>query len=120
MLGVKPDDRQASGPSHRESLRPGRRSTSTAASRGGLAFGEHGLRDHGLSCGYREGPADPPLPPEVVAAVDTVQGMTEERGMFFLDNVLLEWLGGCRARWLRAGRWLSPAPIAINTRMSWR
>ena len=38
----------------------------------GLAFAEHGLRDLGLSYGYCEGRADPPLPPEVVAAGDMV------------------------------------------------
>ncbi len=56
----------------------------------GLAFAEHGPRDLGLSYGYPEGRADPPLPPEVVAAGDMVLELTKERGMFFLDNVLPE------------------------------
>ena len=38
----------------------------------GFAVAEHGLRYGGLSYGYREGSADPPLRPEVVAAGDTV------------------------------------------------
>ncbi len=56
----------------------------------GLAFAEHGPRDLGLSYGHLEGRADPPLPPEVVAAGDMVLELTKERGMFFLDNVLPE------------------------------
>jgi len=76
MLGVKLEDQQ---------------SLSRAAetlSVPGLAFAEHGPRDLGLSFGHLEGRADPPLPPEVVAAGNRVLELTKERGLFFLDNVL--------------------------------
>ncbi len=56
----------------------------------GLAFAEPGLRDLGLSYGYLEGRADPPLSPEVVAAGDMVLALTKERGLFFLDRGLPE------------------------------
>ncbi len=65
-------------------------SPAAARSVPGLAFAEHGPRDLGLSYGHLEGRADPPLPPEVVAAGDMVLELTKERGMFFLDNVLPE------------------------------
>ena len=60
----------------------------------GLAFAEHGPRDLGLSYGHLEGRADPPLPPEVVAAGEMVLELTKERGMYFLDNVLPENVAG--------------------------
>ena len=78
MLGVKLEDQQA--------LDRGAETLSVP----GLAFAEHGPRDLGLSYGHLEGRADPPLPPEVVAAGDMVLELTKERGMFFLDNVLPE------------------------------
>ena len=76
MLGVKLEDQQALDRAAETLSVPG------------LAFAEHGPRDLGLSYGYLEGRADPPLPPEVVAAGDMVLELTKERGMFFLDNVL--------------------------------
>ena len=82
MLGVKLEDQQALD-----------RATETL-SVPGLAFAEHGPRDLGLSYGHLEGRADPPLPPEVVAAGDMVLELTKERGMFFLDNVLPENVAG--------------------------
>ena len=76
MLGVKLEDQEALD------------NAAETLSVPGLAFAEHGPRDLGLSYGYLEGRADPPLPPEVVAAGDMVLELTKERGMFFLDNVL--------------------------------
>ena len=76
MLGVKLEDQQALDRAAETLSVPG------------LAFAEHGPRDLGLSYGHLEGRADPPLPPEVVAAGDMVLELTKERGMFFLDNVL--------------------------------
>ncbi len=76
MLGVKLEDQEALDRAAETLSVPG------------LAFAEHGPRDLGLSYGYLEGRADPPLPPEVVAAGDMVLELTKERGMFFLDNVL--------------------------------
>ncbi len=78
MLGVKLEDQQALDRAAETLSVPG------------LAFAEHGPRDLGLSYGYLEGRADPPLPPEVVAAGDMVLELTKEQGMFFLDNVLPE------------------------------
>ena len=54
----------------------------------GIAFAEHGPRDMGLSYGYLEGRADPPVPPEVQAAGERVLAATKAAGIFFLDNVL--------------------------------
>lgn len=54
----------------------------------GICFAEHGPRDMGLSYGYLEGRADPPIPPEVVAAGDQVLEVCKKYGIFFLDNVL--------------------------------
>ncbi len=82
MLGVKLEDQQALDRAAETLSVPG------------LAFAEHGPRDLGLSYGYLEGRADPPLPPEVVAAGDMVLELTKERGMFFLDNVLPENVAG--------------------------
>ena len=82
MLGVKLEDQEALDRAAETLSVPG------------LAFAEHGPRDLGLSYGYLEGRADPPLPPEVVAAGDMVLELTKERGMFFLDNVLPENVAG--------------------------
>lgn len=54
----------------------------------GIAFAEHGPRDMGLSYGYLEGRADPPVPPEVAAAGARVLAATRAAHIFFLDNVL--------------------------------
>lgn len=54
----------------------------------GLAFAEHGPRDMGLSYGYLEGRADPPVPPEVDAAGEKVLTASNANGLRFLDNVL--------------------------------
>jgi 4-hydroxy-2-oxoheptanedioate aldolase len=54
----------------------------------GIAFAEHGPRDMGLSYGYLEGRADPPVPPEVAAAGERVLAATRAAKIFFLDNVL--------------------------------
>jgi 4-hydroxy-2-oxoheptanedioate aldolase len=54
----------------------------------GIAFAEHGPRDTGLSYGYLDGRADPPVPPEVQAAGDRVLAATKAAHIFFLDNVL--------------------------------
>jgi 4-hydroxy-2-oxoheptanedioate aldolase len=54
----------------------------------GLAFAEHGPRDMGLSYGYLEGRADPPVPAEVAAAGKRVLAATRSARIFFLDNVL--------------------------------
>ena len=52
----------------------------------------------GLSYGYLEGRADPPLPPEVIAASERVLAASRAAGIVFLDNILpdnvierLEW-----------------------------
>lgn len=76
MLGVKLEDRQALANARATLAVPG------------LAFAEHGPRDMGLSYGYLEGRADPPLPPEVNAAGDLVLELSMAHGLFFLDNVL--------------------------------
>ena len=76
MLGVKLEDRQALANTEKTLAVPG------------LAFAEHGPRDLGLSFGYLEGRADPPLPDEVNAAGDRVLEAASANGLFFLDNVL--------------------------------
>ncbi len=76
MLGVKLEDQQALANAEATLAVPG------------IAFAEHGPRDLGLSFGYLEGRADPPLPPEVVAAGDRVLELARRRGIHFLDNVL--------------------------------
>ena len=78
MLGAKPQDQQALDWAAQGLFVPG------------LTFAEHGPRDLGPSYGYREGRADLPLRPEVVAVGDMVLELTKERGMLFLDNVLPE------------------------------
>lgn len=64
----------------------------------GIGFIESGPRDMGLSYGYLEGRADPPIPPEVVAASERILKAAQSHGIPFLDNVLpdnviqrLEW-----------------------------
>jgi len=54
----------------------------------GITFAEHGPRDMGLSYGYLEGRADPPVPMEVEAAGNLVLKACKQNGIFFLDNVL--------------------------------
>ncbi len=76
MLGVKIEDQQALERAEETLAVPG------------LAFAEHGPRDLGLSYGYLEGRADPPLPQEVNEAGDYVLDLTVENGLYFLDNVL--------------------------------
>lgn len=76
MLGVKLEDQQALA------------NAAVTLAVPGLAFAEHGPRDMGLSYGYLEGRADPPVPPEVSAAGDLVLSIAKENGLFFLDNVL--------------------------------
>ncbi len=76
MLGVKIEDKIALG--HAEEI----------LSVPGIAFAEHGPRDMGLSYGYLEGRADPPVPPEVAAAGERVLAICKAKGIFFLDNVL--------------------------------
>ena len=78
MLGIKIEDQHA--------LKHTEQSVAVA----GLAFAEHGPRDMGLSYGYREGRADPPVPAEVIAAGDRVLAACKASGLFFLDNVLPE------------------------------
>ena len=56
----------------------------------GLAFADHGPRDMGLSYGYLEGRADPPVPKEVDAAGRKVLGLCQKYKLAFLDNVLPE------------------------------
>jgi len=56
----------------------------------GIAFAEHGPRDMGLSYGYLEGRADPPMPAEVDAAGRRVLAACKANGVAFLDNVLPE------------------------------
>jgi 4-hydroxy-2-oxoheptanedioate aldolase len=76
MLGIKIEDRHALENADKSIAVPG------------IAFAEHGPRDMGLSYGYLEGRADPPVPPEVAAAGDLVLAACKLNGVFFLDNVL--------------------------------
>lgn len=76
MLGVKIEDEVALANAHRTLQTPG------------IAFAEHGPRDMGLSYGYLEGRADPPVPPEVDAAGRKVLALCKKYGLYFLDNVL--------------------------------
>ncbi|TWU27872.1 aldolase/citrate lyase family protein [Bythopirellula polymerisocia] len=76
MLGVKIEDQEALA------------NCETTLAVPGLAFAEHGPRDLGLSFGYLEGRADPPVPPEVDAAGRKVLAACKKNGLFFLDNVL--------------------------------
>ena len=54
----------------------------------GIAFAEHGPRDMGLSYGYLEGRADPPVPAETDAAGARVLAACQANRVMFLDNVL--------------------------------
>jgi 4-hydroxy-2-oxoheptanedioate aldolase len=56
----------------------------------GIAFAEHGPRDMGLSYGYLEGRADPPVPKEVDEAGRKVLALCKKNKLAFLDNVLPE------------------------------
>lgn len=76
MLGIKIEDRHALENADKSIAVPG------------IAFAEHGPRDMGLSYGYLEGRADPPVPPEVAAAGELVLAACKLHGVFFLDNVL--------------------------------
>ena len=76
MLGVKIEDQQALANAEITLAVPG------------LAFAEHGPRDLGLSFGYLDGRADPPVPDEVDAAGRRVLAACQANGLFFLDNVL--------------------------------
>jgi len=76
MLGLKIEDKQALGNAEKSIAVPG------------VAFAEHGPRDMGLSYGYLEGRADPPVPAEVQAAGDRVLAACQASKVFFLDNVL--------------------------------
>ena len=76
MLGVKIEDQVALANTERTLQVPG------------LAFAEHGPRDMGLSYGYLEGRADPPVPAEVDAAGRRVLAGCKANGLYFLDNVL--------------------------------
>lgn len=78
MLGVKIEDPHALANAEKTLAVPG------------ICFAEHGPRDMGLSYGYLEGRADPPVPPEVQAAGDKVLALCKKYGLFFLDNVLPE------------------------------
>lgn len=76
MLGLKIEDRSALANAEKSLAVPG------------ICFAEHGPRDMGLSYGYLDGRADPPVPPEVMAAGDRVLAACQKNGVFFLDNVL--------------------------------
>ncbi len=76
MLGVKVEDRHALANAEKTLAVPG------------LCFAEHGPRDMGLSYGYLDGRADPPVPPEVQAAGDKVLLLCKKYRLFFLDNIL--------------------------------
>ena len=76
MLGLKIEDTQALANAEKSVAIPG------------IAFAEHGPRDMGLSYGYLEGRADPPVPAEVDAAGRRVYAACKANGVVFLDNVL--------------------------------
>jgi 4-hydroxy-2-oxoheptanedioate aldolase len=78
MLGIKIEDRHALENTENNLAVPG------------IAFAEHGPRDMGLSYGYLEGRADPPVPAEVNAAGDRVLASCKLNKIAFLDNVLPE------------------------------
>ena len=78
MLGVKLEDQYALKKADETLAVPG------------IAFAEHGPRDMGLSYGYLEGRADPPVPPEVDAAGEKVLRLCKKFKIAFLDNVLPE------------------------------
>ena len=76
MLGIKIEDQHALENAEQTLAIPG------------IAFAEHGPRDMGLSYGYLEGRADPPVPAEVDAAGEIVLGFCKKFNIAFLDNVL--------------------------------
>jgi 4-hydroxy-2-oxoheptanedioate aldolase len=76
MLGVKIEDREALANATETLKIPG------------IAFAEHGPRDMGLSYGYLDGRADPPVPAEVDAAGAIVNALCKKYHIAFLDNVL--------------------------------
>ncbi|MCS7025068.1 MAG: aldolase/citrate lyase family protein [Bryobacteraceae bacterium] len=78
MLGLKIEDWQALEKAEQSLAVPG------------IAFAEHGPRDMGLSYGYLDGRADPPVPPEVEAAGRKVLALCQKYNLAFLDNVLPE------------------------------
>jgi 4-hydroxy-2-oxoheptanedioate aldolase len=78
MLGIKIEDRHAL------------ENTEASVAVPGIAFAEHGPRDMGLSYGYLEGRADPPVPVEVDSAGERVLTACKANRIFFLDNVLPE------------------------------
>jgi len=78
LLGLKIEDKQALQNAEKSIAIPG------------ISFAEHGPRDMGLSYGYLEGRADPPVPAEVQAAGDRVLAACKANKVFFLDNVLPE------------------------------
>jgi 4-hydroxy-2-oxoheptanedioate aldolase len=78
MLGLRIEDWQALGNAEQTLAIPG------------IAFAEHGPRDMGLSYGYLDGRADPPVPKEVQAAGDKVLALCKKYHLAFLDNVLPE------------------------------
>jgi 4-hydroxy-2-oxoheptanedioate aldolase len=78
MLGLKIEDWQALSKAGQTLAVPG------------IAFAEHGPRDMGLSYGYLEGRADPPVPKEVDEAGRQVMELCRKYGPAFLDNVLPE------------------------------
>jgi len=76
MLGLRIEDWQALANADRTLAVPG------------IAFAEHGPRDMGLSYGYLDGRADPPVPKEVRAAGEKVLSLCKKYHLAFLDNVL--------------------------------
>jgi 4-hydroxy-2-oxoheptanedioate aldolase len=78
MLGIKIEDRHALEHAENSLMVPG------------IAFAEHGPRDMGLSYGYLEGRADPPVPAEVDSAGAFVLRLCQKYNIAFLDNVLAD------------------------------
>jgi 4-hydroxy-2-oxoheptanedioate aldolase len=76
MLGIKIEDQDALKNAEKSLAIPG------------IAFAEHGPRDMGLSYGYLEGRADPPVPVEVDVAGEIVLKSCKKYNIAFLDNVL--------------------------------
>jgi 4-hydroxy-2-oxoheptanedioate aldolase len=78
MLGIKIEDRHALERCEASIKTPG------------IAFAEWGPRDMGLSYGFTEGRADPPLPKVLDDAGRRVLKACQAANVFFLDNVLPE------------------------------
>lgn len=78
LLGIKIEDRHALKNAGKSIMVPG------------IGFAESGPRDMGLSYGYTEGRADPPLPKEVVAASARVLALCNRAKIAFLDNALYD------------------------------